>query len=79
MKLIIAATALMFTGLSAYAAPPEGIKLSELVAKIEKMADFQYIDEIDWNDRGYYEVEYFMTNGAKVEIKLDPTSGEPIK
>lgn len=79
MRLIIAAIVLTFTALSAYAAPPEGKKLSELVAKIEKMADFQYIDEIDWNDRGYYEVEYFMKNGAKVEIKLDPNTGEPIK
>ncbi|MDM7851512.1 PepSY domain-containing protein [Pseudochrobactrum kiredjianiae] len=79
MKTIIAATILTFTALSAYAAVPEGTKLSEIIAKIESTADVKYVDEVDWNDRGYYEVEYYLNSGAKVEIKIDPKTGEAVK
>jgi len=63
----------------ASAAAPEGQKLSEIISKIEQTSDVSYVDEVDWNDRGYYEIEYFMKNGAKVEIKIDPKTGESIK
>ncbi|WP_280993285.1 PepSY domain-containing protein [Ochrobactrum sp. 19YEA23] len=63
----------------ALAAAPEGQKLSDIISKIEQSADFAYVDEVDWNDRGYYEIEYLMKNGAKVEIKIDPKTGETIK
>lgn len=79
MKTILAATILTFTAMSAYAAEPEGTKLSEIIVKIENTADVKYIDEIDWNDRGYYEIEYYLNSGAKVEIKIDPKTGEAVK
>ncbi len=78
----LAATAL-FLGLfpaSAFAAsPPEGTKLSEIIAKIEQNAEAAFIDEIDWNDRGYYEIEYVTKAGAKVEVKVDPKTGENVR
>lgn len=79
MKTIIAATILTLTAMNAYAAAPEGAKLSEIIAKIESTADVKYVDEVDWNDRGYYEVEYYLNSGAKVEIKIDPKTGEAVK
>lgn len=79
MKTIIAATILTFTAMNAYAAVPEGAKLSEIIAKIENTVDVKYIDEIDWNDRGYYEIDYYLNSGAKVEIKIDPKTGETVK
>lgn len=57
--------------------PPEnGKKLSEIIAKVEQRQDFRYIDEIDWDD-GAYEVTYYTTDKAKVEIRYDPVSGNP--
>lgn len=79
MKTIIAVTILTFTAMNAYSAAPEGAKLSEIIAKIENTADVKYIDEIDWNDRGYYEIDYHLNSGAKVEIKIDPKTGETVK
>ncbi|MFD2653796.1 PepSY domain-containing protein [Brucella rhizosphaerae] len=79
MRTVLAAILLTATSVGAFAAAPEGAKLSEIIAKIEQTADVQYIDEVDWNDRGYYEIEYFMKNGAKVEIKIDPKTGESIR
>ena len=58
--------------------PPQNrMKLSELVAKVEQRDKFQYIKEIEWEQEGYYEVTYYTTDKAKVEIKLDPVSGQP--
>ncbi len=79
MRFIIASALITMAPLSAFAAPPEGAKLSEILAKVEQTPDLEYIDEVDWNDRGYYEIEYFMKNGAKAEIKIDPKTGEPVR
>ncbi|MCL7998217.1 PepSY domain-containing protein [Brucella sp. 21LCYQ03] len=79
MRTVLAAILLTATSAGALAAAPEGAKLSEIISKIEQTPDIQYIDEVDWNDRGYYEIEYFMKNGAKVEIKIDPKTGESIR
>lgn len=80
MRFTVASALLILAPLSAYAAPPpEGTKLSEIVAKVEQTSDVDYVDEVDWNDRGYYEIEYYMKNGAKAEIKIDPKTGESVK
>lgn len=80
MRTILAsAAALALTTLNAYAVPPEGAKASEIVAKIEQTPDVQYVAEIDWNDRGYYEVKYMMKNGAEAKIKIDPRTGATVR
>lgn len=77
-----AAVALLFLAGAAYAqdtdrAPPaDAKKLSEIVAKVEQRDGFRYIDDIEWDD-GAYEVTYYTTDKAKVEIKFDPVTGEP--
>lgn len=57
--------------------PANAIKLSEIVAKVEQRADFRYVDRIEWDTGGYYDIIYFTTDKAKVEIKINPVSGEP--
>jgi hypothetical protein len=57
--------------------PQNSMKLSQLVAKVEQREKFQYIKDIEWEEEGYYEVTYYTTDKAKVEIRLDPVSGQP--
>jgi hypothetical protein len=57
--------------------PQNGMKLSQLIAKVEGRDKFQYIKDVEWEQEGYYEVTYYTTDKAKVEIKLDPVSGQP--
>lgn len=65
---------------SAFAAsPPEGTKLSQVIAKVEQLADVHYIDDIEWNDLGYYKVEYLSKSGAEVKMKIDPKSGDIVR
>ncbi|RWA74608.1 PepSY domain-containing protein [Mesorhizobium sp.] len=57
--------------------PPQNAKkLSEIVAKVEKRNDFQYVKEVGWSSDGYT-VTYYTTDKAKVEITYDPVTGEP--
>lgn len=79
MRPILASALLILASTAAHAAAPEGTKLSEIIAKIEQNPDVEYIDEVDWNDRGYYEIEYVMKNGAEAEIKIDPKTGEAVR
>lgn len=57
--------------------PDNALKLSQIVTTVEKRPDFRYIHSIDWNDDGYYEVTYYTTDKAKVEINYNPVTGQP--
>jgi hypothetical protein len=82
LKTVSAAVALLFLAGAAHAqdpdrAPPaDARKLSEIVAKVEQRDGFRYIDDIEWDD-GAYEVTYYTTDKAKVEIRFDPVTGDP--
>lgn len=78
MRILIASLLLLSSAAIASAAEPEGKKLSQILEQIEQSADFSYIDEIDWDNRGYYEIEYFLKNGAKVEVRIDPKTGDAV-
>lgn len=58
--------------------PPSGAQpLSAIVAKVEQRDGFRFIDEIEWEeDSGTYEVVYYTTDRAKVEIHYDAVTGE---
>jgi hypothetical protein len=58
--------------------PPEkSLKLSEIIARIEQRDQFRFINEIDWDEEGFYDITYYTSDKAKVEIKIDPVTGEP--
>ena len=78
MKTLIA-TALVSIAFAApaFAQPaPDAMPLSEILAGIEAEEGFGYFDEIDWDSDGYWEVEYYRADGAKVEVDIDPVSGQ---
>lgn len=57
--------------------PQDAKKLSEIVATIEARPDFRYLESVEWEDEGYYEITYHTADKAKVEIKVDAQSGQP--
>lgn len=71
------AVALGFAGAAlASPPPPDALPLSQIVQSLEQQGNVHYIDEIDWDDDGYWEIEYITRDGAKVKVKIDPVSGE---
>lgn len=61
--------------------PPAGsLALSEIVTKVETDAgaSLAYIESVDWDDDGYWEVEYRTTDGKEVKLRADPATGAPV-
>lgn len=77
-SLAIAAAAFLLPGAAlAQAQPPaDALPLSEILAAIEGREDVAYFDEVEWDSDGYWEIEYYRPDGAKVEIDVDPVSGQ---
>lgn len=55
-----------------------GKRPSEILASIEDRDDFRYLEEMEWNDDGYYSIVYHTGDKARVEINIDALSGDPI-
>lgn len=59
------------------APPPNALLLSEIVSLVEKREGFRYVDEIEWDEDGFWEITYYTDDRAKVEIRYDPITGDP--
>jgi hypothetical protein len=57
--------------------PDDALKLSAVIATVEQRDAFHYVSDIEWNEDGYYDVIYFTTDKAKVEMKIDAVTGKP--
>jgi len=83
MRTLLAFAALLaLTSTAAVAAdappPKDAQPLSKILQQVENRSDFAYMDEVEW-DHGVYEVEYYTTSGAEVEIKIDPVTGKQVR
>jgi Peptidase propeptide and YPEB domain len=56
--------------------PDNALKLSAIIATVEQRDGFHYVYDAEWNDDGYYDVIYFTTDKAKVEMKIDAVTGK---
>lgn len=56
--------------------PPNAIKLSEIVTKIEKRPGFQFIERIVWFNDAYI-VTFYTSEKARVEMHFDAVTGQP--
>lgn len=67
-------------GAMAETPPPAGaLPLSRIIASVETSAgaNLAFIDEVDWDDDGYWEIEYRTTDNREVKVRIDPVSGQP--
>lgn len=55
--------------------PPDALPLSEVLARLEATGNVRYFDDIEWDDDGYWEIDYVAVGGEKVEIEVDSVSG----
>lgn len=75
-----AAAAFLVPPASADQPPPAGaLPLSEALQKLESSADVAWIDDASWDDDGYWEIDYVDSSGAKIEVRLDPLTGETLQ
>jgi len=73
-----ALSALLLAGPALAAPPPANARsASDVMRMLEQRPDFGYLDEMEWDDDGYWKVEYRTRDGGKVELRIDPVSGQP--
>ena len=57
--------------------PANAQPLSRIIATVEGSAqNLAFIEDVSWDDDGYWEVEYRTTDGREVEIRVDPVTGQ---
>jgi hypothetical protein len=80
MRLFLAAAALAVAApASAQMLPPEGaIPLSQIVAQVEAMDEVATILEVDWDDDGYWDVEFVDATSRSGKLRIDPVTGEEL-
>lgn len=63
---------------AAYAAapPPNALPLSQILQMQEQSGNVAYFDEIEWDDDGFWEIEYVAKQGGKVKLRIDPVTGQ---
>ena len=58
--------------------PPAGsLPASEVLRQLEQRPDYASLHEMEWDDDGYWEIEYVTREGSKRTIRLDPRTGAP--
>lgn len=63
---------------SAQRVPPQGaLPLSQVIAGVEKAQPVSSFREVEWDDDGYWDIEFINTDNRSVSIRIDPMSGEP--
>jgi hypothetical protein len=76
--LLATAAILTMVAASALAAPPPDARpASEILRAVEQRPDFRYLRELEWDEDGYWEVEYITRDGGRVELRIDPRTGQP--
>jgi len=73
---LVAAATMSFSALASSTPPENSMALSDVLQSVERQFSPTYIDEVSWDDDGYWEVEYVDRNGSKREIKIDPITGD---
>jgi hypothetical protein len=56
--------------------PQNAMKLSQIIAKIEQRENFHYVSDIEWDREGNYNITYYTSDNAKVELKIDVVTGQ---
>lgn len=83
MRFFAAALLGAFIPMAALAAdtppPADAMKLSAVLSALEnRVGDkLAYVDQAEWDDHGYWKIEYYTTDGAEVKVRLDPKTAEP--
>lgn len=57
--------------------PADGLPLSQIVAGVEASQPVQVFTEIEWDDDGYWDIEFINTDNRRSSVRIDPVSGEP--
>lgn len=61
----------------AQSVPPAGaLPLSQVVAKVEANQPVRVFTAVEWEDDGYWDMEFINTGNRRTAVRIDPFTGE---
>ena len=57
--------------------PANALPLSQIVATVETQP-VRVFTEVEWDNDGYWDVEFINTDNRRTSLRIDPFSGEPL-
>jgi hypothetical protein len=77
-RAILAALLLAAAPAAAQNLPPaNGLPLSTIIGNVEQSQPVRVFTEIEWDDDGYWDIEFVNTSNRRTSVRIDPVSGEP--
>jgi hypothetical protein len=76
LSLIFSLVFLSAPALAGTPPPTDALPLSQIIQTLEQRGDVACFGDIEWEDDGYWEIEYITRDGQKREVKVDPVSGQ---
>jgi uncharacterized iron-regulated membrane protein len=76
---VAAVAAIAGPALADRAPPQNAMPLSQVLQALEQQGQVAHFKEVEWDDDGYWEIEYALRSGGTAEVKVDPVSGQPRK
>lgn len=75
--LAAAAGALASPALAQSLPPANGLPLSQIIAGVEQTQPVRVFTEVEWDDDGYWDIEFVNQSNRRASVRIDPVSGEP--
>lgn len=57
--------------------PANGLPLSQIIAGVEQTQPVRVFTEVEWDDDGYWDIEFVNQSNRRASVRIDPVSGEP--
>ncbi len=58
--------------------PSDALPLSQVLRMLEDQHGVAFFDEVEWDNDGYWEIDYIARDGARREIRVDPRTGQEL-
>ncbi len=78
LPLALAATFLALPAAAQRLPPANALPLSQVIAAVEKSQPVRVFTEVEWDDDGYWDVEFVATDNRRTSVRIDPFTAEPL-
>ena len=77
LPLALAAGCLALPAAAQNLPPANALPLSQVIAAVEKTQPVRVFTEVEWDDDGYWDIEFVNTDNRRASLRIDPLTAEP--
>lgn len=76
IPLALAVGALASNALAQNLPPANALPLSQIISGVEKSQPVRVFTEVEWDDDGYWDIEFVNQSNRRSSVRIDPFTGE---